>query len=251
MYITYIAEEDQHHTHMTFFFFLPFFGRNACLAVSVDKRCSPEGCWYCQHRCHSCMKPASVGYTWKEGDSGQLLYHCSNRCYHMYTGDIPESTILDVKVGEIHDVPVHGNHLLLSATVLLENGLSTNSVISTQVAISYGSKEVPEGVVYVITRVNKIENSTLPIAFFIQHDLTPVKNVWEPPTPEFKHIVATMMEMVRETDLLKENLQPVFSAFGCDDLPSLLEQKFPRLHINFMDLSGDIYPWPPIRYIYL
>ena len=225
--------------------------RNANLAVSVDKKCSPEGCWYCHHRCHSCMKPASVGYTWKDGDSGQLLYHCSNRCYHMYAGDIPESTILDVKVGEIHDVPVHGNHLLLSVTVLLENGLSTNSVISTQVAISYGSKEVPEGVVYVITRVNKIENSTLPIAFFIQHDLTPVKNVWEPPTPEFKHIVATMMEMVRETDLLKENLQPVFSAFGCDDLPSFLEQKFPRLHISFMDLSGDIYPWPPIRYIYL
>ena len=57
--------------------------------------------------------------------------------------------------------------------------------------------------------VNKIENSTLPIAFFIQHDLTPVKNVWEPPTPEFKRIVATMLEMVRETDILKENVQPI------------------------------------------
>ena len=105
------------------------------------------------------MKPASVGYTWKDGDSGQLFYHCSNRCYHMYTGNIPESTILDVKVGEIHDVPVHGAHLLLSATVLLDNGSSSNSVISTQVAISYSSKEVPEGVVYVITRWKKMENS--------------------------------------------------------------------------------------------
>ena len=169
----------------------------------------------------------------------------------MYTGDIPDSTILDVKVGEIHDVPVHGAHLLLSATVLLEKGLSTNSVVSTQVAISYGSKEVPEGVVYVLTRVKTIENFVPPVAFFIRHDLTPVMYVWEPPMLEIKHLVATMMEIVTETDLLKENLQPVFSSFGCDDLPSFLQQKFPHLHVSFMDRSGVIYSWPPTRYVHL
>ena len=225
--------------------------RNANLAVSVDKKCSPEGCWYCHHRCHSCMKPASVGHTWKDGDSGQLLYHCSNRCYHMYTGDIPESTIFDVKVGEIHDVPVHGAHLLLSATVLRRNDLATNSVVSTQVAISYGSKEVPDGVVYVITRVKTIENSTPPIALFIQHDLTPVKNVWELSVPEVDLLYTTMIEVMREKNILKKNLQPVFNAFGCDDLPSFLQQNFPLLHVSFMDQSGVIYPWPPTRYVYL
>ena len=217
----------------------------------MDKKCSPEGCWYCQYRCHSCMKPASVGYTLREEGSRQLLYHCSNRCYHMYTDDIPESTVLNVKVGEIESVPVHGAHLLLSATVLLENGLSMNSVASTQVAISYGSTQVPEGVVYVITQVKKVNNFTLPIALFIQHDLTPVKYVWEPCTPEIKHLVATVMEMVRETDLLKKILQPLFSSFGCDDLPSFLEQKFPHLHVNFMDPNGVIYPWRPTRYVHL
>ena len=85
----------------------------------------------------------------------------------MYTGNILESTILDVKVGEIHNVPVHGAHLLLSATVLLETGLSTNCVTSTQVVISYGSKKVPEGVVSVIIQVNKINNHTPAIAFFV------------------------------------------------------------------------------------
>jgi len=197
------------------------------------------------------MKPASVGYTWREEDSNQLFYHCSNTCYHMYTGDIPESTILDVKVGEIQDVPVHGAHLLLSATVLLDKSLSTNNVVSTQVAISYGTKKVPEGVVYVITRLKKIENSTPPIALFIQHDLIPVKSVWEPPTLEYKHIVAAMMQMVTETDLLKENLQPVFSSFECDDLPTFLQQKFPLLRVRFMDRSGVIYSWKPTRYVHL
>ena len=187
------------------------------------------------------MKPASVGYTWSDGDSRKLFYHCSNRCYRMYTGNIPESTILDVKVGEIQGVPVHGAHLLLSATVLLGNGLSTNSVVSTQVAISYGSKEVPEGVVYVITRVKKAKNSTLPIAFFIQPDLTPVMYVWEPPT----------LQIMTETNLLKENLQPVFNSFRCEDLPSFLQQNFPHLHVSFMDPSGVIYSWQPNRYVHL
>ena len=193
------------------------------------------------------MKPASVGYTWSDGDSRKLFYHCSNRCYRMYTGDIPESTILDVKVGEIQGVPVYGAHLLLSATVLLGNGLSTNSVVSTQVAISYGSKEVPEGVIYVITRVKKVENSVPPIAFFIQHDLTLVKYLWDSAMPEFKYSFTTIMEMSREADLVKKNLQPVFNAFGCDDLTSFLQQKFPVLHVSFMDQSGVIYPWPPTR----
>ena len=216
----------------------------------MDKKCSPEGCWYCHHRCHSCMKPASVGHTWKDGDSGQPFYHCSNRCYHMYTGDIPESTILDVKVGEIHNVPVHGAHFLLSATLLL-NVLSTRNVVSTQVAISYGSKEVPDGVVYVIIQLKKVKNSVPPVAFFIQHDLTLVKYVWDCAMPQFKHSFTTIMEMLREADLVKKNLQPVFNTFGCDDLTSFLEQKFPRLHVSFMDQSGAIYPWPPTRYIHL
>ena len=190
------------------------------------------------------MKPASVGYTWKDGDSGQLFYHCSNRCYRMYTGDIPESTILDVKVGEIQDVPVYGAHLLLSATVLRGNDLSTNSVVSTQVAIVYSSKEVPEGVVYVIIRLKRMEKSTPPVALFIQHDLTPVKNVWELPVPEVDLLYTTIMQAMREMDILKRCLQPVFKAFGCDDLPGFLEQKFPHLHISFMDQSGAIYPWP-------
>ena len=220
-----------------------FFCRNANLAISLDTKCSPEGCWYCQHRCHSCMKPASVGHTWKDGDSGQLLYHCSNRCYRMYTGDIPESPILDIKVGEIQDVPVHGTHLLLSATVL-----TTNSVVSTQVAISYGSKEVPDGVVYVFTQLKKVKNSFPPKAFFIQHDLTLVKYVWDCAMPHI-NMLTSIMETLREVDFVKTNLQLVFIALGCNDLTSFLEQKFPLLHVSFMDQSGVIYSWPPTRYV--
>ena len=201
--------------------------RNANLAVSVDKRCSPEGCWYCQHCCHSCMKPASVGHTWKDGDSGQLLYHCSNRCYHMYISDSPESTILDVKVGKIWYVPVDGAHLLLSATVVFKKGLLTNSVASTQVAISYGSKEVHHGVVYVITHVITITDHALPKALFIQHDLTPVDVVWEPPVCLFtRPFITSMMEMIRKEDLIKKPSSQHLKSLDVRTYPAFLKKCF-------------------------
>ena len=147
-------------------------------------------------------------------------------------------------MGEIQDVPVHGTHLLLSATVLSMNSV----VVSTQVAISYGSKEVPDGVVYVFTQLKRVKNSFPPKAFFIQHDLTLVKYVWDCAMPHI-NMLTTMMETLRECDLVKINLQFAFNAFGCNDLTSFLEQKFPLLHVSFMDQSGVIYSWPPTRYV--
>ena len=216
--------------------------------MSVDKKCSPEGCWYCHHRCHSCMKPASVGYTRRDGGTRQLVYNCSKKCICHDISDIPESTILDVTVGKVQCISVHGTYLLLSATVVLEKGLQRKSAVSTQVAISFGSKNIPEGVVYAITRINEINSHAPQMAVFIQHNLTPVKCVWDPVIPQPTFL---LMEMMRKKDVIKRNLQPVFKAFGCDDLPSFLEQKFPHLHLSFMDQRGVIYPRPPTRLVYV
>ena len=78
--------------------------RNADLAVFVDSKCSPEGCWYCHHHCHSGMNP------WP----ASVMYMMLSHVYRQHSGVY---TILDVKAGEIQDVPVHGAHLLLSDTV--------------------------------------------------------------------------------------------------------------------------------------
>ena len=65
--------------------------------------------------------------------------------------------------------------------MVFKKGLLTNRGASTQVATSYGSKEVhPDGIVYVITRVITITDHAPPVALFIKHDLTPVDVVWEP-----------------------------------------------------------------------
>jgi len=221
------------------------FVRNCNLAVSTDTRCSPERCWYCQYRCHSCLKPAAIGYTWRDSKSRKLLHHCSERCYYMYTADIPDSTLLNVKIGEIQPQPGNGAHLLVSATVLPHTGLSRNTFISTQLAISYGCKEIPSGVVYAHTQLCTSEYRTPLLAFFVQHDLSPAKHIWD--VSELQS--ADVAIMLGEIAFLKKSLQPVFEIYGCDDLPSFLEKLFPCLDVSFMNIDGTIYSWPPNRYI--
>ena len=222
------------------------FVRNCNLAVSTDTRCSPEGCWYCQYRCHSCLKPAAIGYTWRDSKSRKLLHHCSERCYYMYTADIPDSTLLNVKIGEIQPQPGNGAHLLISATALLHTGLSRNTLISTQLAVSYGCKEIPSGVVYAHIKLCTSEYRTPLLPFFVQHDLTPAKYVWD--VPEFQS--ADEVTIMREKAFIKKSLQPVFEIYRCDDLPSFLESHFPLLETRFMNTNGTIYSWPPKRYAF-
>ena len=213
-------------------------GTAICQYLWTPCRCSPQGCWYCQYRCHSCLKPAAIGYTWRD-DDGKLLYHCSERCHYMYTAEIPDSTILDVKIGEIRPQPEHGSHLLLSATVVLHTSLSKNTIVSTQVSVSYGCEEVPSGVVYVLSRLNTLKDGLPPVVVFIQHDLSPVKCVAE---------MVSDLDTAghwRDKSWIKSSLQPVFDTFNCDDLPSFLQNNFPLLDFSYMKLNGTIYSWPP------
>ena len=90
----------------------------------------------------------------------------------------------------------------------------------------------------------KINNPAPAIAFFIQHDLTPVTVVWEPGISPI-----SITELVKKEHLIKKTLQPAFDVLGCKDLPSFLEKMFPLLDIHFMNRNGAIYSWPPSRYI--
>jgi len=164
----------------------------------------------------------------------------------MYTADIPDSTLLNAKIGEIPPQPNNGAHLLISATTLLHTGLSRNTLISTQLAVSYGCKEIPSGVVYAHTQLCTADHRTPLLAFFVQHDLSPANYVWD--VTEFQ--TEALAKMLREIASIKNSLQPVFESYGCDDLPSFLKKYFPLLNTRFMNTNGTIYSWPPKRYVF-
>ena len=213
------------------------------MAVSVDVKCSPEGCWYCKHRCHSCFQHGSIGYNYKI-PNGQQLYHCSERCYHMHTGDIADSIIYDIVVGnDFQSLPTSGTHLLLSATINLHTWLSKNTVVSTQLCVTYGHTNIPSGVVYLCVIFCTTETHLLPTTLYIDHTLSLIKSVWASSVPQ------DVVEKWREIALMKRALQPALDYLKCDDVCTFLKIHFPCLTFSFMDLEGRIYSLAPNGYI--
>ena len=203
------------------------------MTVSVDTKCSSEGCWYCKYRCHNCFQDGSIGYTYKRAD-GEQLYHCGERCYRMHTGDIADSTVFDAVLGKGNFQTDCGTHLLLSATVNLHTRLSKNTVMSTQLCVSYNHKHIPSGVLYVCSTICTTDIHQHPLSFLIDHNLSPIKSVW-PDLPQ------NILEAWREKAFIKRALQPVLENHRCNCLPTFLMMKFPSLRFSFMDIDGRIY----------
>ena len=211
------------------------------MAVSVDTRCSPEGCWYCKHRCHSCFQESSIGYNYRTAN-GQQQYHCSERCYYMHMGDIADSTIYDIVVGNDFQSQSTGNtHLLLSATINLHTWLSKNTVVSSQLCVTYDHTNIPSGVVYLCVIFCTTETHLLPATLFIDHTLSPIKSVWVSGMPQDD------IKKWREMALIKRALQPALDKLKCNDVFTFLKIHFPRLIFSFMDLEERIYSLTPNR----
>ena len=184
-----------------------------------------------------------MGYNYKTAD-GQQLYHCSERCYHMHTGDIADSTIFDLVVGK-DDFQLHsanGTHLLLSSTVNLHTTHSKNTVMSTQLCVTHNHKNIPSGVMYVCAIFCNTEIHNKLLSFFVDHTLSPVKSVWP-------GLSQDLVEIWREKALIKRALQPALDNLKCDSISTFLKTNFPCLISKFMDINGKIYSLLPNGYV--
>ena len=207
--------------------------RNLNLAVTVDSKCSAEGCWYCKNRCHSCFQNASAGYTAKMID-GSLRFHCSARCYQMHTGNIADSTVVDITVGKDDIRSSGGTYLLLSTTVVLHTDQSKNRVYSTQLCVSYNNRNIPSGVLYVCCQSCTTQDHIPLLVVFIEYDLSPVKGVWP-------GLSSDVIKSCRERVVIKRVIQPCLDKLECNSLPRFLKMKFPSTEFQFMSPDGRIY----------
>ena len=208
------------------------FHRNLNPAVSVDSTCSAIGCWYCKNRCHSCFQSGSVGYTTKMCD-GSLRFHCSVRCYQMHTGNLADSTVVDINVGKGDIRSVGGTYVLLSTTVVLHTDRSKNTVFSTQLCVSYNIRNIPSGVLYICCHSCTTQDHIPPLLVFIDSDLSPVKAVWP-------GLATDVIESLRERAVIKRVIQPCLDRLECS-LPRFLKMTFPSVDFQFMSIDGRIY----------
>ena len=207
------------------------FRRNLNLAVSVDSICSAEGCWYCNNRCHSCFRNGSVGYT--KMIDGSLRFHCSQRCYQMHTGNMADSTVVDITVGENNITTSGGTYVLLSTTVVLHTDRSKNTVYSTQLCVSYNNRNIPSGVLYICCQSCTTQDHLPPLLVFIDSGLSPVKAVWP-------GISSDVIKAWREKAVIKRAIQPCLDRLQCS-LPKFLKMNFPSVDFKFMSVDERIY----------
>lgn len=65
-----------------------------CRSVTYDLVCEKR-CWYCKHRCNSCLKPSFYSYDTSHSRM-PLMKFCSKSCQETYSlGQLPSSPILN------------------------------------------------------------------------------------------------------------------------------------------------------------
>ena len=197
-----------------------------------DSRCSQEECWYCKKRCYVCFKPATIGYAY-ETTEGELLQHCSKKCFKIHEMDVNNATVIYSKVGEVPVQPSDGSYLLLYGVVVLKADTS-KIVVKIMLSVSYNFHSIPNGVVYAQFYTNTGLFSPVPV--YIQHDFLPVKHVFNAPVlPE------TVFQTYKDHAIIQKALQSLLDNLGYKDLPTFCFAKFPSSNIKFMGLDEKIY----------
>ena len=209
------------------------FCRNVDLTMSADCICSAEGCWYCKNRCHGCLKPAGIGYSYQPNDES-LLKHCSEKCFNIFTANFADSTVLDVTVGKkLPSKPTEGNYLLLSSTVLLKTGLPSNTIVSAHVFVCFNHKSIPSGVVCVYLQICSPEEHRPSIPLIIQHNLSPVRTI--------QKIDKIVVQNLKRGAYIKRAILPALKKHKYKDLAQFLRVEFETFKVKFMDAEGKMY----------
>ena len=143
-------------------------------SVSLDRKCSDGGCWYCKGLCHNCMKPAVYGYT--KMITGLVYKHCSEHCKLLHFGNPPEvpfqADLMYLKVNK----PLSDAVLLQVTEVMTaEINANTNTILSIQLCLSCDCPKIPNDVPYALVQIRTLTKST-----FMSYLLLPDMSLGEP-----------------------------------------------------------------------
>jgi len=182
--------------------------------VSLDSKCSDNGCWYCKNLCHNCMKPAGVGYT--KMAEGVVYKHCSEHCKSLHFDNLDEipfqADLVHLKVnGPPNDI------VLLQATKVASTKMSTNTVLSIQLCLSCAEPKIPDNAPYALLQIRTKMRSVF-LSFLILPDLSPGEHLWYTTHPQ----TIKSIDNIRKSGLVQEILQLAFTQNNIPDLSSFV-----------------------------
>lgn len=215
-----IAKKTQHYIINSYFNnnYFTYRVSEGFMSLSLDRKCSDGGCWYCKGLCHNCMKPAVYGYT--KVNTGSVYKHCSEHCKMLHFGNPPEVqadlVYLNSKVNKsLSDV------VLLQITEVMSAENNANNILSIQLCLSCNRSEIPDDVPYVLVQIR-----TLTKSIFMSSLLLPDMSLGE---PLYKDCAYTF-DNIQILSFLQKTLQFAVVKNGISDLDSLLTKYRSFLH---------------------
>lgn len=143
--------------------------QNQCGALSLDYRCSPDGCWYCEDKCICCMKLAAP-WTGVSTVNGGF---CSRLCKAIFCGD-PSVSLFPV----LHSCDESRNTSYQLLESLRPPEASFNIIDSLHLCFGDGSSHLPRGNPFIIWQIRKI-NGQMFVNCFLDENCYPQESVWD------------------------------------------------------------------------
>ena len=165
--------------------------------LSLDKRCSSSGCWYCMDRCHICMKLVNRAYTSFFPVEKLMFMHCSAECRAIVDSVSQLST-------ELHSATllkqIPNKHLVLASIKgCLASVMSTHTIVQVNICISVERSSIMYGRPYATVQLQTQEQSVL-FFVYLSNDLSPTGPIDDFPS-------AFSFQMLSESSLLTEIFQ--------------------------------------------
>ena len=180
--------------------------------LSLDKRCSSSGCWYCMDRCHICMKLVNRAYTSFFPVEKLMFMHCSAECRAIVDSVSQLST-------ELHSATllkqIPNKHLVLASIKgCLASVMSTHTIVQVNICISVERSSIMYGRPYATVQLHTQEQNVL-FSVYLNEDLSPTQ-----PADDFP--AAFPFQMLIESNLLPDIFRTSLHPLGVFSISHLL-----------------------------
>lgn len=145
--------------------------------TSVSSKCLSRLCWYCNRRCHNCMKPSIFGFTAKDSKSDNDCHHCSEHCQNMHFGKAKEIPVqAEVKFSAARQP--QDEKLLLVTTCVLPTKMSPNTVFCLHIGMAAENQpNLKASTPYCIVQLRTVTRNLF-LSFYITTDQSPGDPLW-------------------------------------------------------------------------
>lgn len=147
---------------------------------------------------------------------GVVYKHCSERCKSLHFGNPSEVPFQSDLVYHKVNRPLIDT-ILLQTTKVASTEISSNTILSIQLCLSYNHPRIPSDVPYALVQIRTTTKSIF-LSFFIALDMSPGEPLWYATFPEQLNVI----DNIRRSGIVQEALQLSLMMNGISDLPSLL-----------------------------